>query len=141
MANTLFRKFEARKDESTWVDGCNRQAVSISTGQTGDIEEVRLSTFLPVSGDWDCAISNKPIPWKTGRGLRLRQPSASLLTLYGEPDSKSPSTKGGQPLELWYYAFDWAGQDVPQVMEVVCTKEEPGKPGLVVEITLAASSL
>jgi hypothetical protein len=42
---------------------------------------------------------------------------------------------------LWYYAFDWAGPDVPQVMEVVCTKEQDGQPGYVVEITLAAPSL
>jgi len=58
-----------------------------------------------------------------------------------EPDSRSPSTKDGQPLELMYYPFDWAGPDVPQVMEVLCTKEADGKPGRVVEITLAAPSL
>jgi len=42
---------------------------------------------------------------------------------------------------LLYYAFDWAGSDVPQVMEVLCTVEHDGKPGRVIEITLAASSL
>jgi hypothetical protein len=42
---------------------------------------------------------------------------------------------------LWYYAFDWAGADVPQVMEVLCTREADGKPGRVVEITLAGPSL
>jgi len=61
--------------------------------------------------------------------------------MQGEQDLKSPSTRDGQPLELWYYAFDWAGADVPQVMEVLCTKEKDGQPGRVVEITLAASSL
>lgn len=55
--------------------------------------------------------------------------------------SRSPSTKNGQPLELLYYAFDWAGPDVPQVLEVVCTAPKDGTPGRVVEITLAASSL
>jgi len=40
-----------------------------------------------------------------------------------------------------YYAFDWAGPDVPQVMEVVCTAPKEGITGLVVEITLAANSL
>ena len=63
------------------------------------------------------------------------------MRLYGEPDSRSPSTKGGQRLELLYYAFDWAGPDVPQVMEVLCTVEKDGMPARVVEITLAASSL
>jgi hypothetical protein len=63
------------------------------------------------------------------------------VDLYGQPDSQSASTNGGQQLELLYYAFDWAGPDVPQVMEVLCTAEKDGKPGRVVEITLAASSL
>jgi hypothetical protein len=67
--------------------------------------------------------------------------SAQVLELYGNPDSRSPSTKGGQPLQLLYYAFDWAGPDVPQVMQVVCTPEQDGQAGRVVEITLAASSL
>ena len=64
-----------------------------------------------------------------------------VAQLYGEPDSKSPSSKDGQQLELWYYAFDWAGADVPQVMEVLCTKDKDGEPGGVIEITLAAPSL
>jgi hypothetical protein len=42
---------------------------------------------------------------------------------------------------LLYYAFDWAGPDVPQVMEVLCTAQKDGEPGRVVEITLAAASL
>ena len=83
----------------------------------------------------------QPRPWKTGNGLSLSDPVGKVVQLYGEPDSRSPSTKDGQPLELWYYAFDWAGADVPQVMEVLCTREADGKPGRVVEITLAAPSL
>ncbi len=79
--------------------------------------------------------------WKTGRGLVLGSTTKQLRPLYGDPDSKSPSSRGGQQLELWYYAFDWAGADVPQVMEVLCTKESHGEPGRVIEITLAAPSL
>jgi hypothetical protein len=79
--------------------------------------------------------------WTTGKGLALGDSTARLLRIYGKPDSLSPSTRDGQPLELWYYAFDWAGPDVPQVMEVLCTKEKDGKPGHVIEITLAAPSL
>ena len=70
-----------------------------------------------------------------------RDNAARVVALYGQPDSRSPSTKDGQPLELMYYAFDWAGPDVPQVMEVLCTKAAEGKPGRVMEITLAAPSL
>jgi len=63
-------------------------------------------------------------------GLRLSDSTDKVTELYGEPDSRSPSTKNGQPLELWYYPFDWAGPDVPQVMEVLCTKEKDGQPGV-----------
>ena len=79
--------------------------------------------------------------WKTGPGLRMFDTEERLLQLCGKPDSVSPSTRNGQPLELWYYAFDWAGDNVPQVMEVLCTREADGKPGRVIEITLAAPSL
>lgn len=69
-------------------------------------------------------------------------PCASApMDIYGEPDSRNPSTKNGQPLELLRYAFDWAGPDVPQAMQVVCTAPKDGSPGRVVEITLAAGSL
>jgi hypothetical protein len=78
--------------------------------------------------------------WKTGLGLGLGDACGKAVKLYGTPDSRSPSTRGGQPLELLYYAFDWAGPDVPQVMQVVCTSEQDGKAGRVVEITMAASS-
>jgi hypothetical protein len=64
-----------------------------------------------------------------------------VLAIYGQPGSRGPSTKDGQQLELLYYAFDWAGPDVPQVMAVLCTPERNAKPGRVVEITLAAPSL
>jgi hypothetical protein len=79
--------------------------------------------------------------WSSGRGLWAGATCGRAVQLYGEPDSRSPSTKAGQQLELLYYAFDWAGADVPQVMEVVCGVQQNGKPGRVVEITLAAPSL
>ena len=79
--------------------------------------------------------------WGSGRGLALGATGSRVLQLYGDPDSRSPSAKDGRKLELLYYAFDWAGSDVPQVMEVLCTVEDDGKPGRVVEITLAAPSL
>ncbi len=79
--------------------------------------------------------------WKTGLGLGLDDPCGKTVKLYDEPNSRRPFTMYGQRLELLHYAFDWAGPDVPQVMEVLCTPEKDGKPGRVVEITLAASSI
>lgn len=78
--------------------------------------------------------------WLSVSALALNDPVSSV-DIYGQPDSRSPSTRDGKQLELLYYAFDWAGPDVPQVMEVLCTTEKDGKPGRVVEITLAAPSL
>ena len=137
--NRQFRDGKERQaDQSVWVDGCRGLKLTIDSGKEKSIEVIRVGFY---SGpNRDCA-EQVPSPWRTGKGLRPGDPSASVIQLYGEPDSRSPSTKDGQPLELWYYAFDWAGPDVPQVMEVVCTREKDGQVGRVVEITLAAPSL
>jgi len=122
--------------QPVWEDRCGGALLSVDLGERDVIQVIRLETWYPQ----DCvALSMKP--WKTGRGLLLHDDTNKVLALYGPPDSKSPSTRDGQPLELWYYAFDWAGPDVPQVMEVLCTREKEGQPGRVVEITLAAPSL
>ena len=73
----------------------------------------------------------------TGRGLQLGDPCSRVSEIYGKPESKSPSVRGSEQLELWLYSFDWAGTDVPQVMEVSCSASSKQ----VVAITLAASSL
>jgi hypothetical protein len=75
--------------------------------------------------------------WITGRGLRLGDPQDRIAELYGEPNSSGPSVRGSNELEFLYYAFDWAGSDVPQVMEIYCARDS----GRVVEITLAYPSL
>jgi hypothetical protein len=124
--------------ELIWNDPCARQMLVIETNATHQIQTVRVAEAHWLSAD--CA-PPRPAPWKTGQGLHLGETIDRIEQLYGKPDSVSPSTKGGQQLELWYYAFDWAGPDVPQVMEVVCTIGKDGQPGRVVEITLAASSL
>ena len=53
--------------------------------------------------------SSREAGWSTGMGLRLGSSTRRVLQLYGEPDSRSPSTKAGQRLELLCYAFEWAG--------------------------------
>jgi hypothetical protein len=121
-----------------WGETCQMQTLSIDLDAAKKIQVVRTIETPWASGD--CV---KPAlgPWRTGLGLRVGDSASKVAELYGKPDSRSPSTKEGQPLELWYYAFDWAGPDVPQVMEVLCTREADGKPGQVVEITLAGPSL
>jgi hypothetical protein len=122
-----------------WDDICRVESLFLDTEASGKVMTIRVSSH----DKWTTADCDRlpRSPWRTGHDLAVYDSTNRLLQLYGSPDSKSPSTRDGQPLELWYYAFDWAGENVPQVMEVLCTREADGKAGRVVEITLAAPSL
>ncbi len=61
--------------------------------------------------------------WVTGLGLRMGDSQDRVVALYGEPNSSGPASKNGQELDLMYYQFDWAGSDVPQVMEILCARD------------------
>jgi hypothetical protein len=144
-AQRLFSKSSAIGDDGTsrtWHDDCRREVLSIIADPSGTILEVRVAEGA-LDTKHECAFPGAS-RWVTGHGLVIGNSCPRALALYGQPNSRGPSTKGGQQLELLYYAFDWAGPDVPQVMEVLCTPEKDGKdgkPGRVVEITLAAPSL
>jgi len=142
-ATQLYGAPEPAKDSQggqiSWTQ-CGIETLIIDVDVKDKIQVIRVLTVHNIQSR-NVILECESIDWKTGYGLRLGDPAAKVAQLYGEPDSRSPSTKDGQPLELWYYAFDWAGPDVPQVMEVLCTKEKDGEPGRVVEITLAAPSL
>jgi hypothetical protein len=129
---------EAAGDQTVWFDSCRDLTLTIDTDKQKLVQVVRAGVW---GGSTTGCAGVSPSAWKTGLGLRVGDATPRLEKLYGPPDSKSPSTRNGQPLELWYYAFDWAGESVPQVMEVLCTREQDGKAGRVVEITLAAPSL
>lgn len=165
-AQKLFRKPTLTKFDGTnpiWRDACRNQSLSIITdADSGTIQEVRVSennskfasgTPSSTVEESGCASSVKSAGsagpsasatasrWVTGHGLLVGSSCSSVFELYGQPGSRGPSTKDGQQLELLYYAFDWAGPDVPQVMAVLCTPGSSAKPGRVVEITLMAPSL
>ena len=137
MYKSIDPKSSTNDSQTVWNDVCRKQVLAIDFDLQKKIQVIRAGT-VALTGD---CLSVPPSPWKTGLGLRVGDSVVKVVQLYGQPDSKSPSTRDGQPLELWYYAFDWAGPDVPQVMEVLCTREKDGQPGRVVEITLAAPSL
>jgi len=124
--------------QTAWYDDCRDLGLQVDSDKEGRVQVIRAIVWNGSTAD--CAVKT-PSLWKTGLGLRIGDAETKVIHLYGEPDSRSPSTKNGQSLELLYYAFDWAGEEVPQVMEVLCTKEADGKPGRVVEIMLAAPSL
>ncbi len=125
-------------DQTVWYDQCRDLSLTLDSDHQKQIQVIRAGVWPGSTAD---CYGEAPSPWKTGLGLRVGDSTTKLTNLYGPPDSKSPSSRDGQPLELWYYAFDWAGPEVPQVMEVLCTRDSGAQPGRVVEITLAAPSL
>ena len=73
----------------------------------------------------------------SGHGLQLGDACGRIEEIYGKAESRSPSVAGSDKLELYLYKFDWAGTDVPQVMEVSCNDSSQ----TVAEMTLAAATL
>lgn len=143
-ARNLFRYAKQTSDPDVWSAGnpCTHQILTI-TAEDNRVQTIRVSND-DQNAATTCDYRSGKVPpnmWVTGRGLAVGDYCSRAESIYGKPNSRSPSTKDEKPLELLYYAFDWAGPDVPQVMEVVCTAEKDGKPGRIVEITLAAPSL
>lgn len=122
-----------------WHDPCTGRTLSVTVDEKSVIQEVTVSALAPQDGKCDDrrfdALDIKD--WTTGRGLRLGDARNRITEIYGEPGSSGPSVKGNRELEFLYYAFDWAGTNVPQVLEIYCERDT----GKVVEITLAFPSL
>ncbi|MGH9702480.1 MAG: hypothetical protein ACRD4K_03810, partial [Candidatus Acidiferrales bacterium] len=126
----------------TWRDPCSRQSLRVESDDRGIIQILTVSSLdAPPALARSCRPDQPRSPlataWKTGKGLEIGDSRDRLFKLYGSPNSRSPSLRGNQELELYFYVFDWAGSDVPQVMEVYCDHTT----GRVVEITLAFPSL
>jgi len=122
-----------------WRDACTGHAIILEVGGNGVIQSVTVSALEPDTGSCNGRRGDvlREDQWQTGHGLRLGDPQDRVTQLYGDPNSSGPSVKGKHELELMFYAFDWAGSSVPQVMEVFCARDS----GRVMEITLAYPSL
>ena len=121
-----------------WVNHCDGRSLTVEIDEERIVRTVTVSALGPVVGG--CANQDEKrvrIRLRTGRGLVLGDECPRATELYGEPESRGPSVRGSRKLELLFYSFDWAGDDVPQSMEVSC---DPATRR-VVEITLAASTL
>jgi len=122
-----------------WRDACTGHAIMLELGANGVIQSVTISAIASEAG----ACSGRhgdalhEDQWQSGHGLHLGDTQDRVTQIYGDPNSSGPSVKGKHELELMYYAFDWAGSSVPQVMEVFCARDS----GRVMEITLAYPSL
>jgi hypothetical protein len=130
---------EANSGSKEWRDDCSGRSIRLEVDAKSVIQSVTLTTLGTQEGK--CSDRRPdfldPRFWLTGLGLRMGDSQDRVVGLYGEPNSSGPASKNGQELELLYYQFDWAGSDVPQVMEVLCARDT----GRVVEITLAFPSL
>jgi len=127
----------SRSDAPEWVDGCTGRFVRLEIGRDSLIEGVTVSELAGEKADCPATPPAwlRPQGLRTGRGVGLGSSKSSVVATYGLPQSTGPSTHSGRPLELLYYAFDWAGTEVPQVMEITIER------GRVVQITLAFPSL
>lgn len=138
-----YRKKDVSEGISEWSDECTGRVLQLELNGKNVIQSVTISALGLVRREEkvDCHQSARDVLqtklWRTGRGLKLGDPQHRVNEIYGEPNSSGPSTKGNRELELMFYAFDWAGSEVPQVMEVLCEQAT----GRVVEITLAYPSL
>jgi hypothetical protein len=134
-------KLESRAGDATteWHDPCTGRGIKLEVDAKGVIQSITISAIASDQekcNDRPARILNDK-DWQTGHGLRLGDSQDRVTELYGDANSAGPSVKGERELELLYYAFDWAGSDVPQVMEILCARES----GRVMEITLAYPSL
>jgi hypothetical protein len=130
---------EANSGSKEWRDDCSGRSIRLEVDAKSVIQSVTITTLGIQEGK--CSDRRPdfldPRNWLTGLGLRMGDSQDRVVGLYGEPNSSGPASKNRQELELLYYQFDWAGSDVPQVMEVLCARDT----GRVVEITLAFPSL
>lgn len=134
------QKTESTAQNEKWTDPCTGRTVTLEANAQGVIQEITMdyeSKLRPACTPEMYAASERELFWQTGHGVKLGDSRQHLIEMYGKPGSTSPSAKNGRELELLYYAFDWAGSNVPQVMEVSCERAT----GRVVEILLAYPSL
>jgi hypothetical protein len=121
----------------TWQESCTGRKIALESDEDGVIQNIDLSAGTAAANCKELQDAQHTRVWSTGHGLHLGDPRERVLAIYGRPGSSGPSMKDGRELELFYYAFDWAGSEVPQVMEISCDRAT----GRVVEILLAFPSL
>jgi hypothetical protein len=130
---------EPNSGSREWRDDCSGRSIRLEVNGKSVIQSITITTLGIQEGK--CSDRRPdfldPRYWLTGSGLRMGDSQDRVVSLYGEPNSSGPASKNRQELELMYYQFDWAGSDVPQVMEILCARDS----GRVVEITLAFPSL
>jgi hypothetical protein len=126
---------EPNSGSKEWRDDCSGRAIRLELDAKSVIQSITITSLGSQAGK--CTDRRPDFleaqNWLTGLGLHIGDSQDRIYGLYGEPNSSGPASKNGRELALLHYQFDWAGSDVPQVMEVWCALDT----GRVVEITLA----
>lgn len=131
---------DGSENSLAWRNNCRRRELRMEFKEKSILDSITVSEMPGSEGVLNCEEAPWMIraeTWRTGRGLALGEAHERVLAIYGAPESHGPSTREGQELEFMFYSFDWAGPEVPQVMEVSYDR----KTGRVVQITLAFPSL
>jgi hypothetical protein len=142
-AGKRFKSKDSIEDRNSgfneWSDVCSGRVIRLELDVKFVIQSITITTLG--SRDRKCGERRADFlesrNWVTGLGLRIGDSQDRIIKLYGDPNSSGPAVKNGIELELMFYQFDWAGSDVPQVMELLCARDT----GRVVEITLSFPSL
>jgi hypothetical protein len=127
----------------SWPINCFVDDLEVEADPNGIIRNVTVSFSSNLTGrivvDCDDRVASRKFlsQFGSGRNLLLHDRCGRIEEIYGRAESRSPSVKGNDKLELYLYKFDWAGTDVPQVMEVSCDASSQ----TVAQITLAAATL
>jgi len=143
MAGKRFKSKNLTEDRDSgtkeWRDGCSGRAIRLKLDAKSVIQSITVTTLGSREGKCGELRADflESKNWVTGLGLRIGDSQDRVIEFYGDPNSSGPAVKNDHELELMFYQFDWAGPDVPQVMEVLCARDT----GRVVEITLAFPSL
>ena len=131
----------ALTDAYVWGDICTHRELRVEADARGVVKTVSVGLQYKPEIRAKCAASvMDPKRLKliaSGHGLQLGDACGRIEEIYGKAESRSPSVAGSDKLELYLYKFDWAGTDVPQVMEVSCDASSQ----TVAEIMLAAATL
>jgi hypothetical protein len=128
-------------DAYVWGDICMHRELRIEADADGIVKTVTVGSKYKPDVMAKCAASvMDPKRLKllaSGHGLQLGDACGRIEEIYGKAQERSPSVAGSDKLESYWYTFDGAGPDVPQVMTVNCNAASQ----TVTEITLATSIL
>jgi hypothetical protein len=121
-------------------DDCNNRMLAVNEAASGTVDSIAVGPTigaLVIECRPEAYFPRAKDRWRTRYGWGVGSSCDSIEQMYGKAESRSSSVQGSDKLELHLYKFDWAGTDVPQVMEVSCDASSH----TAAEFTLAAATL